>query len=127
MHLTKYTRLNKSTHKIITSQFKAFSLREQTMFRNMQLLSTSVLPDDCPERLFGTRESPTNNISGHVFAKTYAPGAIDIQLSSHKLQNSPASIHTPKQPAKVIRPASQHPQSMKTLPKGDRLPTLPRM
>jgi hypothetical protein len=86
----------------------------------MQLLSLSVQPDDCPERLFGIREdSPHDNGISRVGPRTYASGAIEITQQHHQLQNSPASVHTPKQPARIMRPSQSR--------KGDRLPTAPQM
>jgi len=102
---------------------EAFSLREQTMFRNMQLMSFSIQPDDCPERLFGMG-TPHDPAPTRIGASTYAPGAMHIpQTQPHDLQNSPASVHMPRQAPKVMRPSSQQPTHVK----GDRLPTQPRM
>jgi hypothetical protein len=96
---------------------EAFSVREQTMFRNMQLLSLSVQPDDAPERLFGTQSqqiiAPQTNA---------ADGPPQI--------GSPANVHTPRDQPRILRPTVQEPPKMPSFPAGpkvDRLSTRQRM
>jgi hypothetical protein len=97
------------------------------MFRNIQLLSLSVQPDDCPERLFGIRDaSPHESGTSKIAPQTYAPGAINIPHNQN-LTNSPASIHTPKEPAKVMRPPAHQSKQVVIVTKGDQLPKLPHM
>ncbi|KAI6202035.1 hypothetical protein M3Y96_00905500 [Aphelenchoides besseyi] len=145
-HIT-IERLEKKLEKIGANSDEAetaYSLREQTLFKNMQLLSLSVQPDDCPERIWGTnreleierqrrtsvlaREDENDGVSfgrsvtetTTPMARTYAGGPIDssgVAPWPQSVAGHSIAVHRPK----IMRPNG--PRKFQ----GDRLPMNPRM
>ncbi|KAI6233790.1 hypothetical protein M3Y99_00869800 [Aphelenchoides fujianensis] len=123
----------------------AYSLREQTMLKNMQLLSLSVQPEDAPDRMWRQNREfeeerrrrvsilapdedddvnplPRDRVRSEaagmaIGARTYAGAGGGVAQFPQSVAGHPLSVHKPR----ILRPNG--PRKFQ----GDRLPMNPRM